>query len=115
MRKYTYMIPGFTYGSNLTLSYLGRQVHRGERIACTRPGAVAPPSGDRTRGGKCPIGYTGRYGGGMMQNSEGPLAAPFKLSSFEQFRAMLSSHRSLAASLSLFNAWIFAMSWSGGT
>ena len=48
-----------------------------------------------------------------MQNSEGPLAAPFKLSSFEQFRAMLSSHRSLAASLSLFNAWIFAMSWSG--
>lgn len=48
-----------------------------------------------------------------MHNREEPHAASFNLSSFEQFRAMLSSHRSLAVSLSLFNAWIFAMSWSG--
>lgn len=48
-----------------------------------------------------------------MDNREAPPAASLKLSSFEQFRAMLSSHRSLAVSLSLFNAWVFAMSWSG--
>lgn len=33
--------------------------------------------------------------------------------SFEQFKAMLLSHRSLVASLALFNSWVFAMSWSG--
>lgn len=33
--------------------------------------------------------------------------------SFEQFKAMLLSHRSLVVSLALFNSWVFAMSWSG--
>lgn len=48
-----------------------------------------------------------------MHKRGGSSAVPLKLSSFEQFRAMLSSHRSLVVSLSLFNGWVFAMSWSG--
>lgn len=47
-----------------------------------------------------------------MNSTEEP-AGPLLRSQFEQFRAMLSSHRSLVASLSLFSSWLFAMSWSG--
>lgn len=40
-------------------------------------------------------------------------AQPTVKIAFSQFAAMLSNHRALAASLSLFNGWVFAMSWSG--
>ncbi|HJH43859.1 LuxR family transcriptional regulator [Rubneribacter badeniensis] len=43
------------------------------------------------------------------QNTSSPPAK----TAFTQFVSMLSSHRFLAASLSLFNGWVFAMSWSG--
>ena len=47
-----------------------------------------------------------------MGDAEGPAGSSLR-SQFEQFRAMLSSHRSLVASLALFSSWLFAMSWSG--
>ena len=46
--QYTYMIPGFTYGSNLTLSYLTGQVHSGKRVVA----ALGRAPGRRRVGGR---------------------------------------------------------------